>query len=145
MKVLFAFLACFLASSIGWANSPAPYWACFEKEVGDACTNYGGSTGHCVVQDGCEDSPQSEVNECMYCDTDGSGSDGGMSVDGSAPTDGAQPSAADALPPVDPVPNNADTGCQFASQPLSPSSQLLWPLLGLVAFLFTRKQGSTHS
>lgn len=55
-------------------NSPAPYWACEGKAVGDAC-NYGyaacsAPNGSCQLEKGeCVDKPETPVNECLICTT----------------------------------------------------------------------------
>ena len=50
------------------ANSPAPWWACEEKAVGDACDPYGGGDGFCELDAECEDDQGTEVNECLLCE-----------------------------------------------------------------------------
>lgn len=56
-------------------NAPAPYWACEGKAVGDPCT-YGyymgcsAPNGTCQIESpDCEDDPNSEINECLVCNT----------------------------------------------------------------------------
>ena len=54
------------------ANAPAPYYACDGKAEGDSCEKYttgcvGDSTGECVLNEDCEDYPDTDVNECLVC------------------------------------------------------------------------------
>jgi hypothetical protein len=61
------------------ANAPAPYWACDGKAAGDRCSPYGSSSssgcgvtrddgdGVCRPVATCTDSPETAVNECLYC------------------------------------------------------------------------------
>ncbi len=57
------------------ANAPAPYWACQGKSAGERCTAYGSSSGCGVTGDdsvcrlvsSCTDDPETDVNECLYC------------------------------------------------------------------------------
>ncbi len=69
-------LLALLVAPIVLGNSPAPWWACDGKAPGDPCEPYhSGYTGcwqrqphgFCVVQQNCTDSPDTTVNECMYC------------------------------------------------------------------------------
>ncbi len=57
-----------LLPMVGLANSPAPYWACEGKAVGDDCDPYGGGKGVCELDATCEDDPDTEIDECLYCD-----------------------------------------------------------------------------
>jgi MYXO-CTERM domain-containing protein len=52
----------------GLANSPAPWWACEGRVVGDSCDPYGGGDGVCELDAECEDDEGTEVNECLWCD-----------------------------------------------------------------------------
>jgi hypothetical protein len=61
------------------ANAPAPYWACQGKAAGERCTAYGSSSGSgcsltggdddsvCRLVSSCTDNPETDVNECLYC------------------------------------------------------------------------------
>lgn len=53
-------------------NVPAPYYACEGKAEGDRCTyGYGCSgNGTCrLLKENCTDDPNTELNECLVCNT----------------------------------------------------------------------------
>jgi hypothetical protein len=54
-------------------NVPAPYYACQDKTPGDRCVyGYGCSNGGtCTIQANCKDNPDTEINECLVCNTGG--------------------------------------------------------------------------
>ncbi|MCC6167977.1 MAG: hypothetical protein IT329_12185 [Caldilineaceae bacterium] len=52
-------------------NSPAPWYACEGKAIGDPC-QYGyacSNNGKCIAspQENCVDDPDTSVNECVIC------------------------------------------------------------------------------
>jgi len=61
------------------ANAPAPYWACQGMSAGDRCTPYGSTSGSgcgvngddgkgvCRLVSTCTDDPETDVNECLFC------------------------------------------------------------------------------
>ncbi|MCC6457813.1 MAG: hypothetical protein IT328_22850 [Caldilineaceae bacterium] len=54
-------------------NLPAPYYACEGKAEGDRC-NYGygcATNGTCRLLKECIDDPNTEINECLVCNTGG--------------------------------------------------------------------------
>jgi hypothetical protein len=70
-RIFFIALIGGLFLSLG--NVPAPYYACEGKAVGDRCTyGYGCSgNGTCNLSQQCEDNPDTELNECLVCNTGG--------------------------------------------------------------------------
>jgi hypothetical protein len=70
-----------LVAVVSIANAPAPHWACAGKAEGDRCELYVGPTGSvsgcgvtdedeygvCRLATTCTDLPETEVNECLYC------------------------------------------------------------------------------
>ena len=70
-RAFFVILFCGLFLSLG--NVPAPYYACEGKAVGDRCTyGYGCSgNGTCNLQTDCKDNPDTDINECLVCNTGG--------------------------------------------------------------------------
>ena len=74
---LLALLASILVPAAALANSPAPWWACEGKTVGDDCDPYGGGNGICEARTDCQNDPETEVDECLRCDALPGDSEGG--------------------------------------------------------------------
>lgn len=68
-RPFFVLLIGMLFLSLG--NAPAPYYACDGKAEGDSCTyGYGCSgNGTCNLVEDCDDNPDTEINECLQCNT----------------------------------------------------------------------------
>jgi hypothetical protein len=71
LKRMLVFLIMLLIMFLSMSNVPAPWFPCEDKNVGDPCVyGYGcNNNGTCLIQEECEDSPETEVNECLQCDT----------------------------------------------------------------------------
>jgi hypothetical protein len=67
----YAILVVGLFLSLG--NVPAPYYACQDKAPGDRCTyGYGcAANGTCNIAKDCVGKPQTDINECLVCNTGG--------------------------------------------------------------------------
>jgi hypothetical protein len=68
-RLILIVLICGLFLCLG--NAPAPYYACAGKAEGDPCTyGYGCSgNGTCKLVEACEDDPNTEINECLQCNS----------------------------------------------------------------------------
>jgi hypothetical protein len=56
-------------------NAAAPWWACEGLSEGDRCVaGYGCGPGNkiCMLHEDCRDDPETEVNECLWCESPGS-------------------------------------------------------------------------
>lgn len=73
LKNILLILAVLLVSSFIIANAPEPFYACQGKQPGDECQPYSTSSckdvkGECVLQEDCNDNPDTEINECLHCE-----------------------------------------------------------------------------
>ncbi len=72
-KNLLLVLVILIISSFIIANAPEPFWACNGLQEGDECEPYSTSgckdvKGECVLQEECNDNPDTDVNECLFCE-----------------------------------------------------------------------------
>jgi hypothetical protein len=53
------------------ANAPHPSYLCEGLSPGDPCQLYtmgcGDSSGVCELQEDCNDNPETDINECLFC------------------------------------------------------------------------------